>query len=157
MKSKKDKKEVKKLSRARKRNRKFRQEVDTNIVSIRFDVLEQDTQIAAGDAVFCQNCNSVFNKYSILSNPSNLKVITEDVKMEEDQDGNEILPAKKKDQDVFDEDEQEWECEFCYHQNIINIRKEEVQTEEAVNYILEINKQNKQKSNSDESIIFALM
>ena len=38
--------------RFRKRNRKFVQQVDTNIVSIGFDVLEQDAQIAAGDPIF---------------------------------------------------------------------------------------------------------
>lgn len=36
--------EVKKLSRARKSNRKFRQEIDTNIISIGFDDLKQDAQ-----------------------------------------------------------------------------------------------------------------
>lgn len=41
-----------KLSRHRARNRRFRQAVDTNIVSIGFDVLEQDAQLAAGDATF---------------------------------------------------------------------------------------------------------
>lgn len=64
--------------------------------------------------VFCHNCNSVFNKYYILSNSSKYNVIIENMKMEEDQDGNEIFPVKKGDQNVFDEDNQEWDCEFCY-------------------------------------------
>jgi hypothetical protein len=42
----------KRFDRHRARNRKFRQAVDTNIVSIGFDVLEQDAQLAAGDATF---------------------------------------------------------------------------------------------------------
>jgi len=41
-----------KLDRHKKRNRKFRQTVDTNIVSVGFDILEQDAQLAAGDATF---------------------------------------------------------------------------------------------------------
>lgn len=41
-----------KLDRLKKRNRKFRQTVDTNIVSIGFNILEQDAQLAAGDATF---------------------------------------------------------------------------------------------------------
>ena len=99
------------FSRAVKRNRKFRQQVDTNIVSIPFDVLNQEAKIAAGDAVFCEKCSSVFNKHSKLTNPCDLQVIKEDVKMEEDEDGN-ILPLGKEDQEVFDEDEQVWTCEF---------------------------------------------
>lgn len=149
-------KKIKKFSRAKPRNRKFRQEVDTNIVSIEFDVLDQDAQIAAGDAVFCQNCNTVFNKYSTLSNSKNLRVISEDIKMEEDQDGNEILPVKESDQEVFDEDDQIWICEFCDHKNIVNLEKEEIPTEDIVNYILEVDEEKQKKSNSDVSVIFCL-
>ncbi len=54
----------KKFSRAVKRNRKFKEEINTNIVSESFDVILEDAQLAAGDPVFCQNCKSVFNKFS---------------------------------------------------------------------------------------------
>lgn len=45
-------KKTKLEERYRKRNRKFRQTVDTNVVSIGFNILEEDAQLAAGDAIF---------------------------------------------------------------------------------------------------------
>jgi hypothetical protein len=148
-----------KFSRAKKHNRKFRQEVDTNIVSIGLDVLEQDAQVAAGDALFCQNCNGVFNKHSILSHPGDKQaegLVKEDAKMEEDQEGNKLEAKKAPNDEVFDEDEQLWVCEFCYHRNVVNLEKEEVPTEEAVNYILEVPDQEQKKSSSDVSVVFCL-
>lgn len=158
-KAKKDKKvKQRRFSRAKKHNRRFIQEVDTNIVSIGFDILEQNAQLAAGDATFCQKCNSVFNKHSILSKPNeaNTGLVKEDAKVEEDVEGNKLEPVKQIDQEVFDEDEQLWVCEFCYHRNIINLEKEEIPTEDVVNYILEVDEIKDNKSKSDVSVVFCL-
>jgi uncharacterized ubiquitin-like protein YukD len=102
----------------------------------------------------------VFNKHSVLTKPEeldkNLKVIKENAKEEEDENGNKIDPPVQSHQDVYDEDDEVWVCEFCYHRNVVNIEKEEIPTEEAVNYILEVNEQDKEKSKSDVSVVFCL-
>ena len=146
-------------ARFRKRNRKFRQTVDTNIVSIGFNILEEDAQLAAGDAIFCMNCKSVFNKYSRLCDPSDEKALKahmkEDAKEEEDNMGNKLEQINE-DPEVVDEGEQIWLCEFCYTKNIVIVEKEEIPTEESVNYVLEVNEEQKAKSQSDVSVIFCL-
>lgn len=157
------------LHRAIKHNRRFKQTVDTNIVSVGFDILEQDAQLAAGDPTFCQNCNSVFSKYSQLKNPSDEKLEEEkgidmgetkeeleEIKEEVDAEGNKLSVDNKVDQEVFDEDEQLWTCEYCYHRNIVHIEKEEIPTEDAVNYVLEVDEEKQKKSSSDVSVIFCL-
>ena len=145
--------------RFRKRNRKFRQTVDTNVVSIGFNILEEDAQLAAGDAIFCLNWKGVFNKYSKLCEPSDEKALKshmkEDVKEEEDMKGNKLEKIYE-DVEVVDEGELIWLWEFCYTRNIVNVDKEEVPTEESVNYILEIDEMQKNKSQSDVSVIFWL-
>jgi hypothetical protein len=146
-----------KFSRAMKHNRKFKQTVDTNVVSIGFDVLQEDAQLAAGDPTFCHNCKSVFSKYSKLLKPGEDHEEKEDEKAEEDEAGNKLSPLKKHIQeDVYDEGEELWRCEYCYYKNVVNIEKEEVPTEDAVNYVLEVDEAKKDKSQSDVSVIFCL-
>lgn len=156
---KKAEKQPKKLSKAKAHNRRFRQAVDTNIVAIGMDVLQQDAQLAAGDPTFCQNCNSVFNKYSEIKHPDDQKDIgmaKEDVKAEEDEKGNRLDLPSQENHEVYDEDDQSWTCEFCYHKNIVNLEKEEIPTEDAVNYVLEMDESKQNKSKSDVSVIFCL-
>jgi hypothetical protein len=157
-KQKKSKITQRRFSRAKKHNRKFIQEVDTNIVSIGFDILEQDAQLVAGDATFCLKCNSVFSKHSILTKPNevNQGLVVEDAKVEEDVEGNQLDQVKQINEEVFDEDEQLWVCEYCYHRNIINLEKEEIPTEDAVNYILEVAESKGGESKSDVSVVFCL-
>lgn len=146
-----------KFSRVMKHNRKFKQTVDTNVVSIGFDVLQEDAQLAAGDPTFCLNCKSVFSKYSKLLKPSEDHVDVEDKKAEVDEAGNKLSPLKKQFQeDVYDEGEELWKCEYCYYKNAVNIEKEEIPTEDAVNYVLEVDEAQKDKSKSDVSVIFCL-
>ena len=147
------KKSKKQLERRfRKRNRKFVQQVDTNIVSVCFDVLEQDAQIAAGGPLFCKKCNCVLNKYSKLKTAEAAKVPeNEEVKMEVDEEGKDII-----EQEPAEEDDQIWSCEFCYNRNVINVEKEEIPATDTINYVLEVYESTKKKSESDQSVIFCL-
>lgn len=142
--------------RFRKRNRKFKQQVDTNIVSIGFDVLEQDAQIAAGDPVFCKKCNAVLSMYSKIKTAEEEKAERadkpEDFKEEMDENGNNL----DVEEEPYDEDDKIWTCEYCYHRNVISIEKEEIPTAESLNYVLEIDESTKKKSESDLSVIFCL-
>ena len=141
--------------RYRKRNRRFVQQVDTNIVSICFDVLEEDAQVAAGDPVFCKKCNCVLNKYSKLKTAEEekeeLAKKQEDAKMEVDEEGKDIV-----DQEPAEEDDQIWSCEFWYNRYVINVEKEEIPANDTVNYVLEVDETTKKKSESDQSVIFCL-
>jgi len=47
--------------------RKFRQEIDTNIFKINFSSLNEKSEIATGDAVFCKECKAAFNMFSQLA------------------------------------------------------------------------------------------
>lgn len=102
----------------------------------------------------------MFNIHSKLQSQFDLKKDADDPKeegkYEEDEDGNRLEPIKEEQHDVLDEDEEMWSCEFCYHKNIVNIEKEEIPTDEAVNYILEVDEAKKNKSSSDVSNIFCL-
>ena len=48
------------------RGRRFREEIDTNVVGIDFSIINEDAQLAAGDPVFCSDCGAVFSKWSAL-------------------------------------------------------------------------------------------
>ncbi|CAI2385036.1 unnamed protein product [Moneuplotes crassus] len=87
----------KKFKRAVRKNRKFKEEVNTNIVSESFDVILEDAQLAAGDPVFCQNCQSVFNKYSKLAGKRAVSEISNEQSKEEDakQDTKEEMPLEE--------------------------------------------------------------
>lgn len=119
----------------KKRNRKFRQEVDTNVVSIGMKVLQEDPEVVAGDAVFCFDCQAVFNMHSVLTAPKPAE------------GGMEV-----------DEDDQIWVCEFCNHENTVNLDEPEIPKIDAVNYILENAHaaKNKQKNEEAQAIVFCV-
>lgn len=93
-------------------NKKFNQEVDTNVFSINMSTLKQGGEgyeIASGDPIFCKQCNAAFNMHS--------KV--EEVKRDEG------------------EPSQVWQCEFCLVKNDVFIEPEEMPKGNQVNYIVE--------------------
>ncbi len=45
---------------------RYEQEIDSNVMSINFDVLKELGGIASGDVVFCEKCNAAFNAHSRL-------------------------------------------------------------------------------------------
>ena len=45
---------------------RYEQEIDSNVMSINFNVLKELGSIASGDAVFCGKCQSAFNIHSVL-------------------------------------------------------------------------------------------
>ena len=82
-------------------------ELDTNVVSAKFDCLIETSNAHAGDPVKCQNCEAIFSKISKLSSPNPVN-------------GKRI-----------------WQCEFCNFQNQIFIEEEEKPKEDEVTYVLE--------------------
>jgi len=100
-------------------------------------VLKEDPDVVAGDAVFCKNCKAVFNLYSKLRAPTN-----EEIKYNE----------------IEDEQEKMWTCEFCNHSNLVNLADPEIPKKDAVNYILENAKaeENKKKSEEEQAIVFCI-
>jgi t-SNARE complex subunit (syntaxin) len=44
--------------------RKFRQEIDTNVIKINLNTLKTNAEIATGDPIFCKKCNAIFNANS---------------------------------------------------------------------------------------------
>ena len=108
----------------------YRQEIDTNIFSVKMKTLKQDqVEIATGDPIFCENCKIVLNSFS---------------KTQEEAGIIGQKPTSTK---------QIWTCEFCYKKNKINIEPEEFPQSGEINYILEGPKQNlsgNQKSAADD-------
>lgn len=91
------------------KQRKYKKEVDTNVVDIKFSVLQDQGVLGTGDPLFCQVCQSVFNMYSQTS----------------------VEPRGE------GEVQQIWICEFCNAKNDVNIDEQEKPKSNAVNYILE--------------------
>lgn len=53
-------------ARYRRQGRKFKHEIDSNVIALNLKVLKEDAELAAGDPVFCKNCRAVFNMFSKL-------------------------------------------------------------------------------------------
>ena len=56
-----------KAQRGTEQTRKFRQEIDTNVFKVNFASLNEKSEIATGDAVFCSSCKAVMNSFSQLT------------------------------------------------------------------------------------------
>lgn len=53
------KKSKQEKSRHNRQGRKFKHEIDTNVICLKLKVLKDDAQLAAGDPIFCQGCKAV--------------------------------------------------------------------------------------------------
>ena len=125
------------------KGRKFKHEVDTNVMSIDLSVLKNQVEMATGDPIFCKRCRGVFNWYSQLMQNYHLV----------ESDG--IISQSSS----FYANEKIWICEFCQTRNNINIDKEEIPKKDTVNYILEIEnakEEAKLKSTDDVSLVFCI-
>jgi hypothetical protein len=122
--------------RVNRQGRKFKAEVDTNIMSIALKVLKEDAELASGDPIFCQKCNGVFNMYSKLTKP-------------------EVAEGE------MDADSQIWNCEFCQHKNEVVIDENEIPTKNSLNYVLEneesgVEEVKVKEKNNEAPIIFCI-
>ena len=126
---------AKKLEKVRyhRQGRKFKNEVDTNVICLKLKVLKEDAELAAGDPIFCQKCSAVFNMHSKLGNPKP-QLDLEEIKEEVNEDEEEKVEIKEENKE---EDGRAWICEFWDHRNIIDVEDEEIPTKNAMNYILE--------------------
>ena len=141
--------------RFKRQGRRFENEIDTNVISLNLKVLKEDAELAAGDPIFCENCNAVFNMYSLIEEKEKkLEEIKEEDEDMEDQD----VPNEREEMEaVLGEDEEIWNCEFCNHKNVISIEKEEIPKKDALNYIIdaeeiEVNK----KHGGEAAVIFCI-
>lgn len=48
--------------------RRYEQEIDSNVMSVKFNVLKELGEVASGDPAICKSCGAIFNKYSKLTN-----------------------------------------------------------------------------------------
>lgn len=74
---------------------------------IDFASLRDKAELATGDAVFCAKCGAVLNVHSVV-----------DMKT------------------VGDKQKQIWACEFCLHDNEVDVEEEEKPKTASVNYIV---------------------
>ena len=82
-------------------------DMDTNVVSAKFDQLVERSNTYTGDFYKCTNCPAILSRTSKVSEPSKL------------------------------DNKRAWKCEFCSFENRIAIEKEEIPSKEEVTYILE--------------------
>jgi hypothetical protein len=82
--------------------KRYRQEVDTNIIGFNLSVLKDKTEIATGDAIICEKCKAMFNVYSELVHLEGVEV-----------------------------NSQCRVCEFCGNSNKVNIEPEEMPKSES--------------------------
>ena len=133
--------------RYKKQGRKFRHEVDTNVISVKLKCLKEDAELAAGDPVFCEHCKAVFNMYSKLGEPKEENKL-EEIKEEEDEDDG---------VNNMENEDQLWICEFCDHKNVISLEKEEIPSKNAMNYIIDNEEVTSDKKHEGQSaIVFCL-
>ena len=75
---------------------------------IDFAQLRDKAELATGDAFFCAKCGAVLNVHSVVENRKS-----------------------------GDSEKQIWACEFCVHENEVDIDEEEKPKRAAVNYIVQ--------------------
>ena len=135
---------TKKKQRFNRQGRKFKQEVDTNVMSINLRVLKEDAQLASGDPIFCEGCRAAFNMYSkiVEENPD----VIQEHKDEENENGDVEMKAI----------DQIWKCEFCNYKNKVVIDREEIPDKDAINYVIEGGEEVKieEEKHDGSSIIF---
>ncbi|CAI2360749.1 unnamed protein product [Moneuplotes crassus] len=119
-------KKVKK--RVKKQGRKFKNDVDTNVMKVNMSALEPE-DFTTGDPVFCTNCSAVLNVHSHLE--------------QHEAEGD-------------DNESRVWICEFCNNKNEINLDEHEVPDKESgesnLNYILEKPEDEADEHKQDEEI-----
>lgn len=109
-----------------KEGRKFKNEIDTNVISLNLRVLKDDVDLIMGDPIFCDNCTAALNFHSQLT------------------------------QQTQGSDEHTWECEFCEHKNAISLEPEEIPTKDSVNYFIENEEAKGKATKNDVSLIFCI-
>lgn len=88
--------------------KKYKQEVDTNIVQISMKSLNEDKNLATGDPFPCQHCGAILSMHS----KSNISLAS-------------------------DHKQSEWRCEFCSFKNVISIDPEEIPKAGIVTYVVD--------------------
>jgi ribosomal protein S26 len=138
--------------RFKKQGRKFRHEIDTNVINVKLSCLKEDAELAAGDPVICKKCHAVLNMYSKISGGGKKENKLEEIK--------EAANEEDDDAEIFQEmgeDDQLWICEFCEHRNVINIEKEEIPTKNAMNYIIDnVEAEADKKHKGESAVIFCI-
>ena len=61
---------------------RYEQEIDSNVMSVKFNMLKDLGVVASGDPVICKGCGAIFNKFSKLLNSDGAKKEQQDDKEE---------------------------------------------------------------------------
>ena len=151
-------------ARYRRQGRKFRHEIDSNVIALNLKVLKEDAELAAGDPIFCKNCNAVFNMFSKLEEKEKrLEDIKEEVDEEMEDESNkaedilmqDIADERIEENQKLDEGDKIWNWEFWGHKNFVSIEKEEIPTKDAINFIIDTEEVvGDKKKIGDSAIIF---
>jgi len=147
--------------RFNRQGRKFKHQIDTNVIALNLKVLKEDAELAAGDPIFCKACNAVFNMFSKLEEKEKR---LEDIKEEDEEmpeEGKEEvemeIPNEREEELKLDDGDHIWKCEFCGHKNVVSIEKEEIPTKDAINYILDTEEiVSDKKKQGEQAIIFCV-
>ncbi|CAI2386488.1 unnamed protein product [Moneuplotes crassus] len=139
-------------SRVRRQGRKFQNEVDANVISLSLKVLKEDAELAAGDPIFCEKCNAVFNSNSKLTEKE--KKLAQILEVDdEDMEDEQIPDEREEEKSQLGEGEEQWDCEFCNYTNTLFIEKEEIPTKDAMNYIIDTEELDENKKHAGEAAV----
>lgn len=108
--------------------------VDTNVVSIDFSMLGEESQLATGDPVLCDCCKACLSVVSQLYDKRGQPVVVQQSNSSTQPDS---APPELSIPEDMDEDDFIWPCEFCGHPNVVTLDKEEIPTTDRVDYIIE--------------------
>ena len=123
------------LHKDKKQANMYKHEVDTNILTFKFNFLKEKVAFATGDPYYCTSCKAILNKFSKIT-----------MKMDEKQ---------MKEIDITAKNSNFWKCEFCNSvSEFPNLEKEEIPTEECIDYFIENNSKSKQNFSEEKTIIY---
>ncbi|EAS02966.1 Sec23/Sec24 trunk domain protein (macronuclear) [Tetrahymena thermophila SB210] len=135
--------------------------LDTNIVTISFDSIKQSEQnLQMGDPIFCKGCKAVLSKISKLEE-NKKKEEGEKVEIEEEENKDNKQEQQQIKEELEENGNMIWNCEFCKTKNVINIEREELPQQEDVIYMVQsVNMRNVQENaqnfEEENTIVFVI-
>ena len=130
-----------------KEKEKEKKKVLTNLVTIQLSRLENQSSLAAGEAVFCQSFYFIlfiifiyYFYFFVLFFPSFFSFLffSEDFFLSFLSECRAVLNCFSKIVESEDGEKQTWKCEFCDQVNDIRVMEEEIPKKDEVDYILEV-------------------
>jgi len=118
-------------SRAGGGGRKHKVAVDTNIISLSLGHLAEPAAPATGDPVFCGGCAAALNSLSTVRDARGRAIFGPEAEA--------AAAGGKEEEEAGEGDDgtQRWVCEFCGHDNEVELDEEEFPTAASCEYLLE--------------------